>query len=102
MTWSDKTNEALRAWLRPRTWDTDSADDRSRFFVFVASVWNDEHRLWDEAEACEIIANEAEKLHPDSGDRARTVAKKRVFEGTRILDFLWLLRKKGRFELLSR
>ena len=101
MKWSDETMEELRTWLAPGTWYKNHPCDDSRFYVFVASVWNDEHRLWDEAAAREIIANKAVELHPNSNDLAKEVAAKRISEGTSILDFLSLLRAEGRFALLS-
>ncbi len=101
MTWSDDTKEALRQWLAPSTWHTGHPTDDSRFCVFVASVWNDEQKLWDEAEARQIIANKAMALHDGIGDLAKEEAAKRVREGSTILDFLSLLRGAGRFGLLS-
>ena len=62
MVWSEQTEEALRHWLGPETWYTGHPCDDARFSVFVASVWNDEHRIWDEAVVREKIRNMAIEL----------------------------------------
>jgi hypothetical protein len=101
MAWSKQTEKALRRWLGPETWYKPHPTDDARFSVFVASVWNDEHSIWNETEACEIIRKKATELHPEQSDLAKEVAKKRVSEGTAILDFLTHVRKEDQFSLLS-
>ncbi|KKL07867.1 hypothetical protein LCGC14_2581710 [marine sediment metagenome] len=101
MAWSDQTKEALHQWLAPDTWYNGNPQDDARFSVFVASVWNDEHSVWDETRTRERITQEGIKLHPGCDDLAKQVAKSRVSEGTAILDFLSHVRKKGQFALLE-
>ncbi|HUT89606.1 MAG TPA: hypothetical protein VMY37_08930 [Thermoguttaceae bacterium] len=101
MTWSEQTRQALHRWLAPDTWHKRHPLDDARFSVFVASVWNDVHSLWDEAETREKIAREAIELHPECDDLAKKVAETRVSEGTAILDFLCHLRDHGQMGLLS-
>ncbi len=102
MAWSEQTMQALEHWLGPETWYKRHPIDDARFHVFIASVWNDEHRIWDEVQAREIIRQEARRLHPGSDQLAAQVAEKRVTEGTTILDFLWHLREEKRFGLLTK
>ncbi len=101
MDWSKSTLEAMRHWLGPGTWHKTHPIDDARFFVFVASVWNDEHKIWDETVARERIRHEALRLHPGSDDLAAKVAERRVSQGAIILDFLAHLREDGRFGLLT-
>ena len=102
MVWSEQTEEALRHWLGRETWHTGHHYDDARFSVFVASVWNDEHSIWDEALAREKIREKAIELHPKfNRNLAQDEAKNRVSEGTVILKFLLDVRKKGQFSLLS-
>ena len=101
MGWSEHTMESLRRWLAPDTWYPGNAHDDARFFVFVASVWNDAHESWDPVTAREIIASEAKRVHPGSDNLAAKVAAERVSEGTTILDFLSHLREQKQFGLLS-
>ena len=102
MAWSEQTQRALQAWLAPETWYKGHPLDDARFSVFVASVWNDQHSVWDEVETREIITQGAIQLHAGfDDDLAKEVAERRVSEGTAILDFLLHVRKKGQFALLS-
>lgn len=101
MEWSESTLEAMQRWLAPGTWHKTHPLDDGRFCLFVASVWNDEHKLWDEPVARERIRNEAIRLHPGCDDLAAEVAKRRVSEGSEILDFLAHLREDDRFGLLT-
>src|SRR5262245_23442261 len=101
MAWSEQTKEALKQWLGPDTWYARHPIDDARFCIFVASVWNDEHRIWDEGMAREIIREQAKQLHPGLDDLAEKVAEKRVSEGTTILDFLAHLQAEMRFGLLT-
>jgi hypothetical protein len=102
MAWSEQTNEALRRWLAPETWHTSHHLDDARFSVFVASVWNDEHSIWDETLAREKIREKATELHLEHSHMAKDVADRRVSEGTAILDFLSHVREEDQFALLSR
>lgn len=102
MAWSEQTEEALRQWLAPETWHKEHPLDDARFSVFVASVWNDEHSIWDEILTRDKIRNKATELHPKLRDLAKDVANSRVSEGTTILDFLSHVREKGQFALVSR
>ncbi len=102
MAWSDQTEEALQQWLGPETWHTGHPLDDARFSVFVASVWNDNHSIWDPSETREIITKKAIQLHPKfDAEHAKKEAETRVSEGTAILDFLLHVREKGQFTLLS-
>jgi hypothetical protein len=101
MAWSEQTKEALQRWLSPGTWYKSHPLDNARFSVFVASVWNDEHSIWDAAETREIIREKATDLHPKLSHLAPEVAKNRISEGTAVLDFLSHVREKGQFALLS-
>jgi hypothetical protein len=99
--WSKQTEEALRLWLSPDTWEKSHSKEDARFSVFIASVWNDEHSIWDEAEVREKIRNKAVELHPGYEELAEEVAINRVSEGTAILNFLSHVREKDKFALLS-
>ncbi|KKL74448.1 hypothetical protein LCGC14_2064760 [marine sediment metagenome] len=102
MAWSDQTKEALQKWLGPETWYKEHPLDDARFSVFVASVWNDQHSIWDEPRTREIITQEAIQLHSECDeDQAKKVAEGRVSKGTAILDFLSHVRDEGQFTLLS-
>ncbi len=102
MAWSDQTNKALQQWLAPETWYKGHPLDDARFSVFVASVWNDEHSIWDEPQTREIITKKAIQLHPKfDAEHAKKEAESRVSEGKAILQFLLHVRKKCQFPLLS-
>jgi hypothetical protein len=94
MQWSEQTMRALSAWLGPDTWYKQHAFDDGRFYTFVASVWRDEHRIWDESGARERICDVALRLHPDCAVLAAEVARTRVSQGTTILDFLSHMRRQ--------
>ena len=74
---------------------------RCAFSVFVASVWNDEHSIWDETVAREEIRKKAIELHLEDSHLAKDVAASRVLKGTAILEFLSHVREEGQFALLS-
>jgi len=93
--------QALNDWLSPETWYKEHPIDDGRFFVFVASVWSDVHRIWDEAAAREIIASHARDLHPGFDELSTKVAEKRVSQGTLILDFLSNLSEAQKLALLT-
>jgi hypothetical protein len=101
MAWSEQTKEALQRWLSPQTWYKSEPREDARFSVFVASVWNDEHSIWDETLTHEEIRNRVAELHLEDSYLAKDVADSRVSEGTAILDFLSHVRKEGQFALLS-
>jgi hypothetical protein len=100
MAWSQQTEEALHRWLAPETWYKGHPIDDARFSVFVASVWNDAHKVWDEVRTREIIRNKAIELHPGCDDLANEVAERRVSQGTGILDFFSHV--KGQFDVICR
>ena len=87
MEWSEQTKEALQQWLGPHTWYKNHPIDDARFSLFIASVWNDGHRFWNEALAREKISQEAIRLHPGQDPLANEVAKERGAEGSTILNF---------------
>ena len=101
MNWSDETMVALKCWLRPDTVFSGSAHDKTRFFSFVAHVWNDCRSLWDETKAAEIIRSEVKSLHPELGPTSLDeFTEKRISHGTLILDFLCSVHKDNDWNLL--
>ena len=103
MAWSEQTEEALRHWLGRETWHSGHHLDNARFSVFVASVWNDEHSIWDdEALVHEKIREKAIELHPKHNRHsAEDEVARCVSKGTTILEFLLGVRENGQFSLLS-
>jgi hypothetical protein len=99
--WSEITMKALHEWLAPRTWDTAHDCDMGRFHVFVASVWNDIHAVWDEDDAREFMKKAAESQHHDCKELISEVVEKRKSEGTTILNFLSSVRREGRLGLIT-
>jgi len=87
--WSPRTQEALRSWLSLNNWHIRHAVTDRHFFVFVASVWADQHNIWDEQEACQVIGALARQLHPSLPDDVLADALRfRCYHGSQILDFL--------------
>lgn len=100
MAWSQKTQEALKAWLAPDTAHESSPHDNSRFYEFIFYVWMDEQGIWDEALARQEMKQKAQQLHPEwPSDMIGSFIEERRSEGTLILDFLSSAKEK---ELLSR
>lgn len=102
MVWSKETEDALDEWVGRSTYHKEHPTDETYFSVFLASVWNDEHEVWDESEAEERIAQAVIRLHPKFGrDGTREEVKSLVREGTAALKFLSYIQGAGRFALLS-
>ncbi len=101
MVWSEQTKAALRHWLEVETWHTNDAADMTRFFKFVASVWNDEHARWGESTVREKMTNEVKELYSGCNDILSNVIEKRMTEGMTVLEFLFLLHKDKAFSLIT-
>src|SRR5687767_13416140 len=103
VTWSDRTFEFLRAWLDLEGWHVRNAVTDRHFLIFMASVWADEHKIWDEQRACEVIGNLARELHPDLADTTitETLRDRRCPQGSLILDFLATVDEEEQFHLLT-
>jgi hypothetical protein len=96
MTWSIRTDEALREWLSPETAHAHHEIDDARFYDFIACVWIDEQRIWDEGVARDNMKQIAILLHPSwPPDTIENFINDRLSEGTTILDFLLNAKKKG-------
>ena len=63
MTWSPKTEGALKTWLTPETAHGHSPDDDARFYDFILNVWIDIQKIWDEGSARDIMKKRAQQLH---------------------------------------
>lgn len=100
MAWSEQTLEALRGWLAPDTWHKNHWLDEGRFFAFIASVWNDEHGLWDEELAVQRMVEMVNELHPELNEDAESF-ESYGSDGTLILDFLSFASKNEKFGLLT-
>jgi hypothetical protein len=99
MAWSKRTNEALKAWLSPITAHTNHPIDDARFYDFIAFVWIDEKRIWDEGLALDNLKRIAQELHPSWPlETIEELVHDRLSEGSKILAFLSNAREK---ELLS-
>ena len=102
MAWGQQTMEALRRWLNPSTWYTGNPIDEERFFLFIATAWNEQHTIWDEAAAREILPNEVRKPHPELGENPMPDVPGRCkSDGTLILDFLSRVQDNKKFVLLT-
>ena len=102
MTWSPKTEEALRAWLAPDTAHDRNPHDDSRFYEFIFYVWIDEQGIWDEALARQKMKQKAQQLHPEwPSDMIDSFIEERRSEGTLILDFLSNAKEKGLMRKLN-
>lgn len=96
MAWSEKTQEALKAWLAPSTAHEGNSDDDSRFYEFIFDVWIDESRIWDERLASQRMKKEAKLQHDDwQSSMIDSFIEKRRSQGSLILDFLNSVKKKG-------
>jgi hypothetical protein len=96
MTWSQKTEEALQAWLAPDTAHERNPHDDARFYDFILNVWIDEQGIWDEALARQKLKQKAQQLHPQwQSNMIDSFIDERRSEGTLILDFLSNAKEKG-------
>lgn len=103
MNWSKETTDALHAWLAPSTSRKHHPIDDARYFLFIGHVWRDYHSLWDEGVARDRIKHKAKELHPEwDVDFLEEFVEERRSKGTEILDFLCVLKDKGKLnELIS-
>lgn len=102
MTWSQKTEEVLMAWLAPGTAHERNPHDDSRFYEFIFYVWIDEQGIWDEALASQKMKQKAQQLHPEwPSDMIDSFIEEQRSEGTLILDFLSNAKKKGLMRKLN-
>jgi hypothetical protein len=75
--------------LTPDTAHTKHPIDDARFYDFIAQVWIDEEKIWDEALARDNMKRIAQELHPSwDTDMIEEFINNRISVGSTILDFL--------------
>jgi hypothetical protein len=96
MAWNENTMNALRQWVNPNTSGFSHPIDEGRFYYFIYALWQEEHRLWNEALAREVIETEFRRLHPEWGDALiDRIVKTAHDKGTTVLDYLCHMRERG-------
>jgi len=96
MSWSPKTMEMLDSWIGLDTAHEHHGNDEVIFYLFIAHVWKDYHRAWDETEAKDILKRKAEEYHPEwSSELISKMVEERTKTGTLILEFLRHLKTKN-------
>jgi len=88
--------QSLRTWLSSAKWHEHHPVDDPKFYDFIAAVWDETQRLWDEIAAKDLIASEAEECHPELKHLVPQAVTRAHEEGTLILDFLCRMKEQGR------
>ena len=85
-----KSTEALRAWIGPKTWDTSHPCDWERWYEFVNAYSQEHGYSFDECDLREQIVKCRQEFGEDisHNEQLLNVVKKRISVAGYILDFL--------------
>jgi len=102
MEWTTQTVSAMRSWLASAISYNSGPNEDDKLYLFVAHVWHDQKKVWDEAHIRDVFRREAKELgdDPDS-DHVSEVIRIGLSKGTMLLEFLSLIQSTPNIKILT-